>query len=525
MPLIIDWDLLMATEDSFSDDIPPEIVITPSNNQTTDDDDDVTDFDFQNQTVDQLKSRISSFDKSISATAHKLSDNGEKLRAKRRRYAAELERRNCIRRNHKVKGGGIKFEETMHLSDRSDEGASYRKEKRDQKSFASQRFSKLLDGNQKCSRTGNAFQEELFYFKPGQGRNMKPASQSLSRRWSSQQTSSKTKPFHWPNTPLFDTGKRRTSNDDEKLSRSSTSCHQSVERKWDLFIQPSTYSLVDDDEPLLSETPFEKLSDCMKDVKVYYPSRDDQDSVEVNYSNMDSIASKAWLSSNIMNFYIRYLQQLTSSSENATCKYHFFNTYFYNKLKKLNNSEEDSFLKLRKWWKHVNIFEKAYIFLPIHESGHWSLAIICIPAKSDDLGPVVLHLDSLALHNSYSIFDNVRSFLKGEWMYLQNSEDPFELPIASEIWENLDCKIIDREIQVPRQRNAYDCGLFVLFYMERFIKEAPERLKEQDLSMFTKQWFNPEEASSLRGKIKNILVKEFKLAKQKETTSSPSPNR
>lgn len=28
---------------------------------------------------------------------------------------------------------------------------------------------------------------------------------------------------------------------------------------------------------------------------------------------------------------------------------------------------EDLFLKFRRWWKGVNIFEKAYIFLPIHE--------------------------------------------------------------------------------------------------------------------------------------------------------------
>lgn len=37
--------------------------------------------------------------------------------------------------------------------------------------------------------------------------------------------------------------------------------------------------------------------------------------------------------------------------------------------------------------------------------------------------------------------------------------------------------------QVPQQKNDYDCGLFVLFFMERFIEEAPERLKKKDLAM------------------------------------------
>jgi ubiquitin-like-specific protease 1C/D len=36
---------------------------------------------------------------------------------------------------------------------------------------------------------------------------------------------------------------------------------------------------------------------------------------------------------------------------------------------------------------------------------------------------------------------------------------------------------------VPQQKNDYDCGLFVLFFMERFIQEAPERLKKRDLAM------------------------------------------
>lgn len=37
--------------------------------------------------------------------------------------------------------------------------------------------------------------------------------------------------------------------------------------------------------------------------------------------------------------------------------------------------------------------------------------------------------------------------------------------------------------QVPQQKNDYDCGLFVLFFMERFMEEAPERLKKKDLAM------------------------------------------
>lgn len=52
-----------------------------------------------------------------------------------------------------------------------------------------------------------------------------------------------------------------------------------------------------------------------------------------------------------------------------------------------------------------------------------------------------------------------------------------------------DCKVlmplmmISLHRQVPQQKDEYDCGLFVLFFMQRFIEEAPQRLKKNDLAM------------------------------------------
>lgn len=35
--------------------------------------------------------------------------------------------------------------------------------------------------------------------------------------------------------------------------------------------------------------------------------------------------------------------------------------------------------------------------------------------------------------------------------------------------------------QVPQQKNEYDCGLFVLYFMEKFIEDAPERFRRKYL--------------------------------------------
>ncbi|XVE92443.1 hypothetical protein REPUB_Repub01dG0097900 [Reevesia pubescens] len=290
-----------------------------------------------------------------------------------------------------------------------------------------------------------------------------------------------------------------------------------------------TVVLVDEEEPqLVKTTELEvELPNCKKDARIYYPSRDDPESVEICFGDIDSLAPETFLTSQIMNFYIRYLQQQASPTNRAMCDYHFFNTFFYPKLKEAvsyKGSDKDAlFIKFRRWWKGVNIFQKAYVLIPINEDYHWSLVILCIPDKEDDSGPIILHLDSLGLHSSRSVFKNIKSYMREEWNYLNQEVAPSDLPIADKIWENLPRWMNEKTIAVPQQKNDYDCGLFVLFFMERFIEEAPERLKTKDLAMFGKKWFRPEEASGLRMKIRNLLVEQFRSAREDMGGSQSSP--
>lgn len=257
----------------------------------------------------------------------------------------------------------------------------------------------------------------------------------------------------------------------------------------------------------------ENVDESMKGTKIYFPQRDHPNSVEICYTDMECLAPEAYLTSTIMNFYIRYLQQPTSTTENDRCSYQFFTTYFYEKLKaavqNTKNDMEKKYDKLRRWWNCENIFEKAYIFLPINENHHWSLVIICNPDKEDECGPILLHLDSLGFHISSSIFEIVRRFLEKEWAYLNNKETSPNYPIADRIWKVLPQRIEEKVLMVPQQKNDYDCGLFVLFFIRRFIEDAPQRLKKKDLAKFGKQWFSSKEASDLRREIQVLLKKMF----------------
>lgn len=154
---------------------------------------------------------------------------------------------------------------------------------------------------------------------------------------------------------------------------------------------------------------------------------------------------------------------------------------------------------------------------------HWSLVIICIPAKEDESGPIILHLDSLGIHASDTTLHVMYCYLKEEWNYMNKNGPSPDLPIAESIWSNLPSKIEKKTLKVPQQRNEYDCGLFVLYFMERFIDEAPERLKTKDLGMFGNKWFKPEEASGLRERIRDLLTEEFENARLQVESPASSP--
>ncbi|XP_052173538.1 ubiquitin-like-specific protease 1D isoform X2 [Diospyros lotus] len=426
----------------------------------------------------------------------RLPDGGAKLRAQLKRFEEERESRR-LRRLQKDDDGCeelTKSKNSCFANGHSQEASSSLPAS--QSAFTTH-FYKKLEENQRDGRAVNAFERELSFF--GRcGRRKTKLNGQLSPR--EQQRSA--------------LSSRRRTSEAQLLNNLRPKNGETV-----VLVDEEEHELIDSMEPA------ENVDECMKESKIFYPSSDDPESIEICYSDMECLAPESYLSSTIMNFYIRYLQQETSSTEREKCDYHFFNTYFYNKLKEavLKKNDKENFAKFRRWWKGVNIFHKAYILLPIHESLHWSLVIICIPDKEDESGPIILHLDSLGLHFSNLIFGNIRSFLKEEWKHLNEEEAPPSLPISDRIWKHLPRRLEERTIEVPQQKNEYDCGLFVLFFMERFIDEAPQRLKKKNLGMFGKKWFRPEEASNLRVKIKKLLMEEFRKARKDNCILNPEP--
>lgn len=529
-PLDLDsnWDVIMGRDDGE----PPPLVIVKNTPQPQPQPTPSQREDFASISDKKLEEQIERNKIHVMKLGPTLPDKGEKLQLTIKAMEEELDQR---KHRHPAQMDVAECEK--HRNSTASNGFGQKdasSQVKNSKSQFSTIFSRKMEENTDC-RVGNAFDKELTTLGHCNRQKMRSNGRSWKKRKQNIQSSSRQLPFQCATSVSLNGERRGPANGDQKGKASSAHLlHHNSEnfstnsskKKDDCRVLPSygsrhrkdpTVVVLDEDEPQLGTTELAKeLAEHMKDAKISYPSRDDPASVEIAYKDMDCLAPEAFLTSPIMNFYIRYIRLQASPANKATCDYHFFNTFFYKKLEQAisykGSDKESFFVKFRRWWKGVNIFEKAYILIPIHDDLHWSLVIICFPDKKDESGPIILHLDSLGFHCSSTVFSNIKSYLKEEWRFMNQEVVPTDFPIPDRIWKHLDRRIEDKIIAVPQQKNDYDCGLFVLFFMERFIQEAPERLKKRDLAMFGKKWFRPEEASDLRKKIRAILMDEFQNA-------------
>ncbi|XP_028754422.1 ubiquitin-like-specific protease 1D isoform X2 [Neltuma alba] len=494
VPLQLDWDRLLPSRD---DEPPPTLIISQPPKLAD------AVLDQQSPVADNLE-RYSDRDlmdllrrkkRTLETTGPKLPDKGEKLRVlikhcedelahrKRRRVDEKVDENekprpatsSSIVESTKVEGPKVELDSDKEPDDLMSSGKwlkgrsiDFRHEDESSKAHPPPSFAPCLNNKMKdtdCQKT-NAFSKELSHFKHCLSHKMRHNEDFSQKKRKRDQSSSRQVPFQCPSnisrskTASEDKSQRATSTFSlQRIGEKLSGCFPKIKdafkairsdgpssRKDPLIVldeEDGHYNLEEIDED-------DKFAECLKEARIYYPSSDDPESVEISYTDMDCLAPGGYLTSTIMNFYIRYLQQQASLTDRSVTDYLFLNTYFYKKLKDAGSykqsDRETFYVKFRRWWKGVNIFQKAYVLIPIHEDLHWSLAIICIPDMEDESGPIILHLDSLGLHSSRSVFDNVRRYLIEEWRYLVQESVCSDIPIEDGIWKNLDCKIKERII-------------------------------------------------------------------------------
>lgn len=113
--------------------------------------------------------------------------------------------------------------------------------------------------------------------------------------------------------------------------------------------------------------------------------------VTITVADFKCLAADEFLNDVIIEFYLQYIgiELLTPEQVART---HIFNTFFYEALSgKLTRTPSSRGLSLahkrhervEKWTKNVNLFEKDFVIVPINQSIHWFLVIICFPGLID----------------------------------------------------------------------------------------------------------------------------------------------
>ncbi|KAL8199713.1 hypothetical protein R6Q57_013281 [Mikania cordata] len=247
--------------------------------------------------------------------------------------------------------------------------------------------------------------------------------------------------------------------------------------------------------------------------EVVYP-KGDADAVSISKRDFDLLQPDTFVNDTIIDFYIKYLKNKIKPDEKR--KLHFFNSFFFRKLADPDKDPLDAskgaiaYQRVKKWTRKINIFDKDYVFIPVNFNYHWSLIVIChlgemATYEDEDVHestkvPCVLHMDSFrGSHTGLQGF--VQSYLKEEWKARQHvaSED-----IASRF---NDLRFISLEL--PQQQNSFDCGLFLLHYVELFLEQAPLHFNPfkitKNLNFLNMDWFPPAEASLKRVIIQKLI--------------------
>lgn len=231
----------------------------------------------------------------------------------------------------------------------------------------------------------------------------------------------------------------------------------------------------------------------------------DPDAVAISGRDIVLLQPETFINDTLIDFYIKYLQSTISHEKREAC--HFFNSFFFRKLADLDKAPDtevvnrQAFQRVRKWTRRVNLFEKDYIFIPVNYSLHWSLIVICNPGAvlEDDnrlKTPCILHMDSLGSHTSLRKL--IQSYLWEEWRE-RHMEDGAMFDTVHERFSNMTFI----SVEAPQQDNCYDCGLFLLHYVEMFLRDAPAKFNLMQLKcrvskFLSRDWFLPAEASLLK---------------------------
>jgi len=270
---------------------------------------------------------------------------------------------------------------------------------------------------------------------------------------------------------------------------------------------------------------YRSLQHEVGNLSAMFPDAKTKGAVQITLGDLEHLKDGEMLNDQCVDFFLRYIQVKTIGKDAPELleRVHFFNSFFYQKLVRKNHNQDAhvdaataAYQGVKGWTKGVDIFSKDYLMIPVHSGLHWSLIIVCYPNEGEGREPMILHLDSMSPaggHNSETVTRAIRKYLEKEWQARSNSGD--EVKFTSKVMPAY-------RVNVPRQQNGCDCGVFILAFVERFLLECPKVLTKEIVQLATqkhrgltyepeekflrKHWFPNEVVDELRMKVTLLVI-------------------
>ncbi|XP_069724102.1 sentrin-specific protease 7 [Phaenicophaeus curvirostris] len=136
---------------------------------------------------------------------------------------------------------------------------------------------------------------------------------------------------------------------------------------------------------------------------IVYPPPPAKRGLGVTREDLYCLEDGEFLNDVIIDFYLKYLL-LEKVPKHVADRTHIFSSFFYKCLTRTEkNSEGDLKVsaaqrrhrRVSTWTRHINIFSKDYIFVPVNEESHWYIAVICFPWLEEAVYEECPHQNSL----------------------------------------------------------------------------------------------------------------------------------
>uniref|UniRef100_A0A4W3K847 Ubiquitin-like protease family profile domain-containing protein n=1 Tax=Callorhinchus milii TaxID=7868 RepID=A0A4W3K847_CALMI len=288
---------------------------------------------------------------------------------------------------------------------------------------------------------------------------------------------------------------------------------------------------------------------------IVFPPPPTKGGLAVTTEDLECLVEGEFLNDVIIDFYLKYLL-LEKAPKELAKRTHIFSSFFYRRLTRKDAaiSEETTNLsiqhkrhqRVKTWTRHVDIFTKDFIFVPVNEESHWYLAVICFPAlekpvyesevsseakvnkscstvssNTEKINDERVSLDepdtenSVAQDSSMYYFRNViiasehslsplclTRYLQIEWEMKREGQRNFTL-------DNMKGSVP----RVPKQDNSSDCGIYLLQYVESFFQNP---ITNFELPLQLDKWFQRQEVKRKREEIRDLILQLHTLLLQEQ---------